>query len=88
MRANGLFGLPDLVRDIISGWKDSPTKFAQQAYGELSSLIWLTHQDLDWPAEMVRGILESESDSPMRVGRLTPPFTSGQIFPITKMLPY
>ncbi|MGY4471978.1 tetratricopeptide (TPR) repeat protein [Bradyrhizobium sp. LB9.1b] len=62
------WALPDLVRDIISGWKDSPTNFAQQAYGELSSLIWLTHKDLAWAANMVRGILESENESPMRVG--------------------
>lgn len=60
--------LPDLVRDIISDWKDSSSKFARQAYGELGSLIWLTQQNLDWPAEMVRSILESERESPMRIG--------------------
>lgn len=60
--------VPDLVRDILRGWQENPSKYIQQAFGELATLISLMQPDLEWPGEFVEDILSTEPSAASRVG--------------------
>ncbi len=62
------WSVPDFVRDTLAQWAIQPSPFVQQAYGELTALIWLVRPNLDWPGKLIKDILVSDRSSPARTG--------------------
>ena len=60
--------MPELVHDVLDGWRTNPSDFVQQAFGELATLVALMQPKLKWANDYVSGILASDPASPARTG--------------------
>jgi nucleoside phosphorylase len=53
--------VPDFVRSILEQSQGHSSPLVQQAFGELSTLIWLVQPSLDWPAALVEDLMAGKS---------------------------
>ena len=60
--------LPELVHEVLLGWRQTKQDHLQQAYGELVALIALLQPDLTWPQHMLAELVDTNEMPRARVG--------------------
>lgn len=53
--------VPDFVRSVLESWKDLPQPRVQQAFGELTALVWLVQPKITWTDTLIDRIIAADS---------------------------
>lgn len=65
--AHAYWTVPNFVRKVLTSWSENASPFVQQAFGELTTLVWLMKPELEWAKPMVETVLKN-GVSPARTG--------------------